>query len=83
MLDIIRQYTYAGLVSPKYRFNVMIEPERLAALREIERRTGATPSEQIRRAIDAHLRSQTVLSKKEVGEDYKGTRIARRPPDVR
>ena len=53
-------------VSPKYRFNVMIEPERLEVLREIERRTGATPSEQIRRAIDAYLRSQSVLTKKEV-----------------
>ncbi|MBA3642047.1 MAG: ribbon-helix-helix domain-containing protein [Acidobacteria bacterium] len=53
-------------MSPKYRFNVMIEPERLEALREIERRTGATPSEQIRRAIDAYLLSQTALNKKEV-----------------
>jgi hypothetical protein len=55
-------------VSPKYRFNVMIEPERLDALREIERRTGATPSEQIRRAIDAYLQSQTVLTRKEVAK---------------
>jgi hypothetical protein len=55
-------------MSPKYRFNVMIEPARLEALREIERRTGATLSEQIRRAIDSYLRSQTVLNKKEVGK---------------
>jgi hypothetical protein len=55
-------------MSPKYRFNVMLEPERLEALREIERRTGATPSEQIRRAIDGYLRAQTVLSKKEVAK---------------
>ena len=53
-------------MSPKYRFNVMIEPERLELLREIERTTGATPSEQIRRAIDAYLKSQTVVAKKEV-----------------
>lgn len=53
-------------MSPKYRFNVMIEPERLELLREIELKTGATPSEQIRRAIDAYLQSQTVLTKKEV-----------------
>lgn len=58
-------------VSPKYRFNVMIEPERLEVLRQIERRTGATPSEQIRRAIDAYLLSQTVLSKKEVAKILK------------
>lgn len=37
----------------------------------MERRTGATPSEQIRQAIDAHLRSQTVLSKKEVAKILK------------
>jgi len=58
-------------VSPKYRFNVMIEPERLALLREIERRTGATPSEQIRRAIDAYLQTQTIVSKKEVAKTLK------------
>lgn len=58
-------------VSPKYRFNVMIEPERIALLREIERRTGATPSEQIRRAIEAYIRSQTVLTKKEVAKILK------------
>jgi hypothetical protein len=57
----------AGM-SPKYRFNVMIEPARLEALREIERRTGATPSEQIRRAIDAYLQSQTVLTRREVAK---------------
>jgi predicted DNA-binding protein len=55
-------------MSPKYRFNVMLEPERLEALKEIEKRTGATPSEQIRRAIDAYLQSQTVLDKKEVAK---------------
>ena len=55
-------------VSPKYRFNVMIEPERLEVLRQIGRRTGATPSEQIRRAIDAYLRSQSILTKKEVAK---------------
>ena len=58
-------------MSPKYRFNVMIEQARLELLREIERRTGATPSEQIRRAIDAYLQSQRVLSKKEVAKILK------------
>lgn len=53
-------------VPPKYRFSVMIDSERLEVLREIERRTGAKASEQIRRAIDAYLGSQSVLSKKEV-----------------
>jgi hypothetical protein len=58
-------------VSPKYRFNVMIEPERLQMLREIERKTGATPSEQIRRAIDAYLQAQTIVNKKEVAKVLK------------
>lgn len=58
-------------MSPKYRFNVMLEPDRLAALREIERRTGATPSEQIRRAIDGYLETQSVLTKKEVAKILK------------
>lgn len=53
-------------MSPKQRFNMMLEPKQVDVLREIERRTGARMSEQIRRAIDAYLRSQTVLTKKEV-----------------
>ena len=58
-------------MSPKYRFNVMIEPERLELLREIERRTGATPSEQIRRAVDAYLELQKVVGKKEAAKILK------------
>jgi uncharacterized heparinase superfamily protein len=42
-------------MSPKQRFPVMLEPEQVAALREIEARTGARISEQIRRAIDDWL----------------------------
>jgi hypothetical protein len=66
----ITTHTLADM-SPKYRFNVMIEPERLALLREIERKTGATPSEQIRRAIDAYLQAQTIVSQKEVAKILK------------
>lgn len=44
----------------------MLEPKQLEVLREIERRTGAAVSEQIRRAIEAYVQAQTVLSKKEV-----------------
>ena len=58
-------------VSPKYRFNVMIEPGRLELLREIERRTGTTASEQIRRAVDTYLQAQSVLTKKEVAKILK------------
>jgi ribbon-helix-helix protein len=45
-------------MSPKQRFPVMLEPEQVAALREIEARTGARISEQIRRAIDDWLAKQ-------------------------
>lgn len=63
-------HTLAG-VARKYRFNVMIEPDRLRLLRVIAERTGATPSEQIRRAIDAYLETQTALTKSEVTDALK------------
>ncbi len=50
----------------KHRFSLMISHEQLGVLHEIEKRIGVTPSEQMRRAIDSYLRSQTVLSKKDV-----------------
>lgn len=53
-------------MSPKQKFNLVIEPTQLAALKAIEERTGARLSEQIRRAIDAYLRQQTVLTKAEL-----------------
>jgi Ribbon-helix-helix domain len=40
----------------KQRFQVMLDPGQLAALRRIETRTGAPLAAQIRRAIDAYLR---------------------------
>jgi hypothetical protein len=42
-------------MSPKQRFQLMLEPEQLDALRKIERETGAPVAEQIRRAIDRWL----------------------------
>jgi uncharacterized heparinase superfamily protein len=51
-MDIL---AYTCAMSPKQRFPVMLEPEQVAALREIEARTGARISEQIRRAIDDWL----------------------------
>jgi len=53
-------------MSPKQRFNFMLEPGQLAALKAIEARTGATPSEQIRRAIGAYLETQTAIPKAEI-----------------
>jgi hypothetical protein len=58
-------------VSPLHRLAVKISHEQLDALREIQKRIGVTPSEQIRRAIDTYLRSQTVLTKKEVSKILK------------
>jgi hypothetical protein len=52
-------------VSPKQRFQVMLEPEQLAALRQIEEETGAPVGEQIRRAIDQALQEKGVTVKSE------------------
>jgi hypothetical protein len=53
-------------VSPKERFQALVEPQQMAVLREIERRTGARLSELVRRAIDLYISTQTVLTKEEV-----------------
>jgi hypothetical protein len=57
---------YSDPMSPKRRFNMMVEPKQIDVLREIERRTGAPISEQIRRAVDAYIATQTIVTKKEV-----------------
>jgi hypothetical protein len=51
-------------MSPKQRFQVLLEPEQLSALREIELRTGASIGEQIRRAIDQRLGNQKKAERK-------------------
>jgi hypothetical protein len=38
-------------MTPKAKFNLLLEPEQLAALRDIQAVSGATVAEQIRRAI--------------------------------
>jgi hypothetical protein len=43
----------------------MLEPDQLAALRQIEEETGAAIGEQIRRAIDQMLRAKGVTVKPE------------------
>lgn len=53
-------------MSPKQRFQLVVEPEQIAALKAIEEKTGARISEQIRRAIDAYLDAQKVLSRSEL-----------------
>jgi hypothetical protein len=42
-------------VSPKTRFQIMLDPEQLDALRAKQEETGVTVGEQIRRAINAVL----------------------------
>jgi hypothetical protein len=45
-------------MSPKARFQLMLEPEQLAELRQIEANTDVPVSRQIRRAIDLWLEQQ-------------------------
>jgi hypothetical protein len=60
------KYAHTYAMSPKQRFPVMLEPGQVAALKAIERATGAPVGEQIRRAITAYLENQKVLPKTEV-----------------
>jgi hypothetical protein len=53
-------------MSPKQRFNFMIEPDHLRALRRIEEETGAAVGEQIRRAIASYLTTQRAVPKAEI-----------------
>jgi hypothetical protein len=46
-------YTYA--MSPKARFQIMLDPEQLEALRARQEASGVPIAEQIRRAINAAL----------------------------
>jgi hypothetical protein len=47
---------YSGpYMSPKTRFNFMIDPEQREALRRIKEREGIAESEQVRRAINGWL----------------------------
>jgi hypothetical protein len=39
-------------MSPKTRFQILLEPEQVAALRRIQERTAAPLAAQIRRAVD-------------------------------
>jgi len=59
-------------MSPKLKFNVMLEPGQLAALKAIEDKTGAPVAVQIRRALDAYLQGQAVLPKAELRKMLQG-----------
>jgi hypothetical protein len=42
-------------MSPKTRFQILLEPEQLEALRRIQERTAAPVASQIRRAVEAWI----------------------------
>jgi hypothetical protein len=50
----------------KERFQLLIDPRQLAALRAIETKTGARVSVLIRRAVDAYLQTQKILTRAEL-----------------
>ena len=45
-------------MSPKQRFQILLEPEQITALRELEQKTGAPVARQIRMAVDRWLGEQ-------------------------
>jgi hypothetical protein len=45
-------------MSPKQRFQMLLEPEQVEALRRIEARTGARMAAQIRMALDEWLKKE-------------------------
>jgi hypothetical protein len=45
-------------LSPKTRFQILLEPEQLAALRRIQERTAAPIASQIRRAVENWIAEQ-------------------------
>ena len=59
-------------MSPKQRFNLMLEPTQLAGLKAIEEATGAPIAEQIRRAVDVYLDTQTAIAKAEMKRILRG-----------
>jgi hypothetical protein len=63
---LLHKSVYTTIMALKQRFQLVIEPGQLAALRAIEAKTGARISEQIRRAVDAYLETQKVLPKAEL-----------------
>ena len=56
VVDDTHSVVYVLDMSPKARFQLMIEPAQLAVLRQVQDATGAPVSAQIRRAIEEHLK---------------------------
>jgi len=51
-------------MTPKRRFQILLEPDQLDALRRIEERTGAPVARQIRMAVDRWLSDQLPKSER-------------------
>jgi len=51
-------------MSPKVRFQILLEPVQLEALRKVEAKTGVPVARQIRMAVDRSLKGQGVLTAK-------------------
>jgi hypothetical protein len=61
------------LMSPKTRFQILLEPDQLAALRRIQERTGAPVASQIRKAVEKWIAEQSERM------DRKRARTRKRP----
>lgn len=51
-MTAIHNVVYGYAMSPKQRFQVMLEPHTIEYLRSVQRKTGASIGEQIRRAVE-------------------------------
>jgi hypothetical protein len=60
---IMSNIVYGNGMSPKQRFQIMLEPAQLEALKLVEERIGVRVSEQIRRSVDAWLHVDPIASK--------------------
>ena len=74
---LLRHYVYSGVMSPKTRFQVMLDPPQLEAMRVIEQRTGAPVARQIRMAVDRWLDAAGARAQEQHGRA--DDRDARRP----
>jgi hypothetical protein len=66
---------YTGVMSPKQRFPVMLDPQDLEHLKATQARTGASIGEQIRRAVKAWIAAEvTKAPSRRVSPRRKGSR---------
>jgi hypothetical protein len=73
---VIGNYVYDYVMSPKARFQVMLEPEAIEWLRLIQRNTGATLGEQIRRAVSLWIESELGIDRQVIEMPLDDRRVA-------